>query len=208
MSNIIKIHPVNPQEKHIETAVKVLRNGGIIILPTDGVYSYAADIKQPKGLEKLARIKGKKVEESHFSFLFDDLSQVSDYTMQFDKSTFKVLKRGLPGPYTFILNANKSIPKIFQSRKSTIGIRMPDNKIARMIVRELGNPIATTSVTDEDSVIEYTTDPELIQEKFGHTVDLVVDGGIGQNVASTVIDLTQGEIELLRQGQGEVEQLL
>ncbi|MCH8555999.1 MAG: threonylcarbamoyl-AMP synthase [Schleiferiaceae bacterium] len=208
MSQLIKIYPENPNQKEIEKAVSALRSGELIIIPTDTVYSFAADITKPKALEKLARLKGKKIQHADFSFLFYDLSHLSDYTKQFDTPTYKLLKKALPGPYTFILEANNTVPKIFKSKKRTIGIRVPDNNIARAIVKELGNPVATSSIHDEDAIIEYTTDPELIFEKHHHLVALVVDGGYGDNDASTVIDLSDGAPEVIREGKGSLDLIL
>jgi tRNA threonylcarbamoyl adenosine modification protein (Sua5/YciO/YrdC/YwlC family) len=205
MSQLIKVYPENPNPKEIAKAVAALKSGELIIIPTDTVYSFAADISKPKALETLARLKNKKIQHADFSFLFYDLSHLSDFTKQFDTATYKILKRALPGPYTFILEANNTVPKIFKNKKRTIGIRVPNNSIARAIVKELGNPIATTSIHDEDAIIEYTTDPDLIFEKHKNTVALVIDGGYGDNDASTVIDLTNGEPEVIREGKGSLD---
>ena len=192
MSEIIKIYNENPNEKQIAKVVQVLRNGGLVIYPTDTVYGLGCDITNTKALEKIAKIKGVKLEKANFSFICSDLSNLADYVKQIDTATFKILKRALPGPYTFILPGNNDLPKDFKKKK-TVGIRVPDNNIARMIVEKLGNPIVSTSIHDEDDVIEYTTDPELIFEKWQNIVDLVVDGGYGDNTASTVIDLSGTE---------------
>jgi tRNA threonylcarbamoyl adenosine modification protein (Sua5/YciO/YrdC/YwlC family) len=203
MAERIRLYAENPQPRLIKQAVDVLADGGIIIIPTDTVYSFAADIRKPRALEKLARLKHIKMQQANFSFIFYDLSHLSDYTRQFDTSTYKILKRALPGPFTFILEANNTIPKIFKSNKKTIGIRVPDNSIPREIVNMLGNPIATTSIHDDDEILEYTTDPDLIFEKWASQVDLFVDGGYGDNDASTVIDLSSGAPELVREGKGD-----
>jgi tRNA threonylcarbamoyl adenosine modification protein (Sua5/YciO/YrdC/YwlC family) len=208
MAELIRLYEENPQPRLIKQAVDVLANGGIIIIPTDTVYSFAADIRKPRALEKLARLKDLKMQQANFSFIFYDLSHLSDYTRQFDTATYKILKRALPGPFTFILEANNTIPKIFKSKKKTIGIRVPDNNIPREIVHMLGNPIATTSIHDEDEILEYTTDPELIFEKWSNLVDLIIDGGYGDNDASTVVDLTAGYPEIIREGKGDVSLIL
>jgi len=204
MSQFIKIYNKNPNSKEIEKAVKVLKNGGLVIYPTDTVYGLGCDITNTKALEKIARIKGIKLAKANFSFICYDLSNLSAYIKQIDTPTYKILKRALPGAYTFILNGNNNLPKVFKKRK-TVGIRVPDNNIVRDIVKELGNPIVSTSIYDEDDVIEYTTDPELIYEKWKDVVDLVIDGGYGDNLASTVIDLSQDEIKIIREGKGDID---
>lgn len=204
MAKLIKLYEENPNEKQILEVVKVLRNGGIIIYPTDTVYGLGCDINNNRALEKIAQIRGVKLEKANFSFVCESLSNVSDYVKQMDTTTFKILKRSLPGPYTFILEGNNNMPSVFKKKK-TVGLRVPDNNIARAIVRELGNPIISTSIRDEDEVIEYTTDPELIFEKWENIVDIVIDGGYGGNIPSTVIDLTQGEPLLIREGKGSLE---
>ena len=204
MSVFIKIYPENPNEKEIEKAVSVLRKGGIIIYPTDTVYGLGCDITNTKALEKIARIKGIKLEKANFSFICKDLSNISNYVKQIDTATFKLLKRALPGAYTFILQGNNNLPKVFKKKK-TVGIRVPNNNIARAIVEKLGNPIVSTSIYDEDDVIEYTTDPELIYEKWQSKVDLVIDGGYGDNIASTIVDLSKDEIEIIREGKGSLD---
>ena len=206
MVQFIKLYNDNPSEKEIAKIVKVLQNGGLVIYPTDTVYGLGCDITNTKALEKVAKIKGVKLEKSNFSFVCNNLSHLSDYVKQIDTATYKILKRALPGPYTFILPGSNSLPKVFKKRK-TVGIRVPDNNIARTIVEALGNPIVSTSIRDEDDVIEYTTDPELIFEKWQNLVDIVVDGGFGDNHASTVIDLTDGEPEVIREGKGSLDVL-
>lgn len=204
MAKLIKLYEENPNEKQILEVVKVLRDGGIIIYPTDTVYGLGCDINNNRALEKIAQLRGVKLEKANFSFVCESLSNVSDYVKQMDTTTFKILKRSLPGPYTFILEGNNNMPSVFKKKK-TLGLRVPDNNITRAIVRELGNPIISTSIRDEDEVIEYTTDPELIFEKWENLVDIVIDGGYGGNVPSTVIDLTQGEPLLIREGKGSLE---
>jgi len=204
MAKLLKIYEENPNEKSIQEVVKVLRHGGLIIYPTDTVYGLGCDIKNTKALERVAQIRGVKLEKANFSFVCDSLSNISDYVKQMDTSTFKILKHNLPGPYTFILEGNNNLPSVFKKKK-TVGLRVPDNNIARAIVRELGNPIISTSIYDEDEVIEYTTDPELIYEKWENLVDVIIDGGYGDNMPSTVIDLTGEEPLLVREGKGSIE---
>ncbi|GAA3606196.1 L-threonylcarbamoyladenylate synthase [Flavivirga amylovorans] len=204
MADFFRIYEENPNPKEIERVVAILKRGGIIIYPTDTVYGMGCDITNIKALERIARIKGVKLEKSNFSFVCHDLSNLSDYVKQIDTSVFKILKRALPGPYTFILPGSKSLPNPFKKRK-TVGIRVPDNNIALEIVKQLGNPIISTSIRDDDEVIEYTTDPELILEKWSGLVDLVIDGGYGDNEASTVIDLSENEPVVIREGKGSLE---
>lgn len=204
MAQFIKLYNENPNPKEIEKIVKVLQNGGLVIYPTDTVYGLGCDITNTKALEKVAKIKKVKPEKANFSFVCNDLSHLSDYVKQIDTATYKILKRALPGPYTFVLPGSNSLPKAYKKRK-TVGIRVPDNNIARAIVEALGNPIVSTSIHDEDEVLEYTTDPELIFEKWQNIVDVVIDGGYGDNHASTVIDLTTDEPEVLREGKGSLD---
>lgn len=206
MALFVKLYEENPNPREVAKVVKVLKNGGIIIYPTDTVYGLGCDITNTKALERIAKIKGVKLEKANFSFVCNDLSHLSDYVQQIDTPTFKILKRALPGPYTFILPGNNTLPKVFKKKK-TVGIRVPDNTIARTLVSELGNPIISTSIRDEDDVIEYTTDPELIFEKWQNIVDVVIDGGYGDNVASTVIDFSSGTAEVLREGKGSLDVL-
>ncbi|MDQ3190973.1 MAG: L-threonylcarbamoyladenylate synthase [Bacteroidota bacterium] len=201
---LLKVHPDNPAPRHIKMITDCLRNGGVIIYPTDTVYGFGCDMNSMKAAERICMIKGLKPEKANFSFIFHDLSNLSDYTLQIDSNTFKLLKKSLPGPFTFILNANNKVPKLFKSKKKTIGIRIPDNLIPKEIVKELANPILSTSVYDPDEIIEYTTDPELIYERYKNQVDMVIDGGFGHNVASTIVDCTEGEPEIIRQGIGEL----
>jgi tRNA threonylcarbamoyl adenosine modification protein (Sua5/YciO/YrdC/YwlC family) len=204
MSQFIKIYEDKPNEAAIKKVVEVLRNGGLVIYPTDTVYGLGCDITNTKALERIAKIKGIKLEKANFSFICSDLSNISDYVKQIDTSTFKLLKRALPGPYTFILPGNNDLPKEFRKKK-TVGIRVPDNNIAIEIVRMLGNPIVSTSIHDDDEVLEYSTDPELIFEKWQNLVDMVIDGGYGDNVGSTIIDLSGHEPEIVREGKGSLD---
>jgi len=201
---LIKIYPENPNPREVQKVIQILNDGGVIIFPTDTVYGIGCDITKPKAINRVAKIRGINLEKAHFSFIFYDLSHIADYTVHIPNPVFKLMKRNLPGPFTFILEANKNIPKIFKARKSTIGIRVPDNPIIRTIVNQLGNPILTSSIHDEDDIIEYTTDPELIHEKYEHRADAVIDGGFGDNEPSTVVDCTTEEFEILRQGKGEL----
>lgn len=204
MAELIKLYEENPNPRQVEKIVDVLRRGGLVIYPTDTVYGLGCDITNSKALQRLARIKGIKLEKANWSFVCADLSNLSDYVRQIDSSTFKILKRALPGPYTFILPGNNNLPKDFKKKK-TVGIRVPDNNIARALVAGLGNPIVSTSIYDEDDILEYTTDPELIYEKWDNLVDIVIDGGYGGNVASTVIDLSSSEPEVVREGKGTLD---
>ncbi len=203
MAEFIKIYEDKPSEAAIKKVVEVLRDGGLVIYPTDTVYGIGCDITNSRALERLAKLKDIKLEKANFSFVCSSLSNLSDYVKQIDTSTFKILKRALPGPYTFILPGNNDLPKEFRKKK-TVGIRVPDNRIALQIVEMLGNPIVSSSIHDEDEVIEYSTDPELIFEKWQNKVDLVIDGGYGENVASTIIDLTGYEPVVVREGKGDV----
>jgi tRNA threonylcarbamoyl adenosine modification protein (Sua5/YciO/YrdC/YwlC family) len=205
---LIKIYPENPNPKTIEQVVEVLKKGGLIIYPTDTVYGLGCDITNQKAIEKICRLRGIKPEKANFSFICSDLRHISDYIKPIDTATFRVLKKALPGPFTFIFNANNNVPKLLSSNKKTVGIRVPDNDIAREIVRQLGNPILSSSIRDDDEVIEYSTDPELIHEKYEDTVDLVIDGGFGDNEASTVVDCTSGEFEVIREGKGDLDSFL
>ena len=204
MADLIRIYEENPNPKDIKKVVDVLRKGGLIIYPTDTVYGLGCDITNNSALEKIAQIKQVKLDKANFSFICEDLSNLSDYVKQIDSPTFKLLKRNLPGPFTFILPGNNNLPNVFKKKK-TVGIRVPNNNICRAIVKELGNPIVSTSIKDEDEVIEYTTDPELIHEKWDKLVDIVIDGGYGDNIASTVVDLTGAEPEVIRDGKGSME---
>ncbi|MEJ8606661.1 threonylcarbamoyl-AMP synthase [Riemerella anatipestifer] len=203
MAKVIKIYPENPQENLIKEVIKTLDNGGLIIYPSDTVYALGCDINNIKAMEKLASLKKIKLEKAHFSIICNDLSHLSSFTKPIDNSVFRLLKSHIPGPFTFILEANKNLPLSYKGHK-TVGIRVPDHPIPQLIVEKLGHPIASTSIKDDDEIIEYSTDPELIAEKYDHLVDIVIDSGYGDNVASTIVDLTSGIAEIIRQGKGEL----
>lgn len=203
MAKIIKIYPDNPQDSAINEVVKTLNNGGLIIYPSDTVYALGCNIFDIRAMEKLAQLKKVKLEKAHFSIICNDLSHLSEFTRPLNTAVFRYLKNNVPGPFTFILEASKSLPLAYKGKK-TVGIRVPDHPVPHLIVERLGHPIASTSIKDDDEVIEYSTDPELIAEKYDHLVDIVIDSGYGDNVASTVVDLTSGEPEILRQGKGIV----
>ena len=202
---LVRIYNDNPNPRHIRQIVDLLENGGVIIYPTDTVYAMGCDILATKTIERIARFKGLNPDNPELSLIFHDMSQLSEYTIIRDNIIFKLLKRNLPGPFTFIVPANSQIPKMFKNKKKTVGIRIPDNSIVLELVRELGRPIITTSIHDQDEVIEYTTDPELIYEKYRDFADAVIDGGYGNNEASTIVDCTGEEIEIVRQGLGALE---
>lgn len=201
---LVKLFNENPNLREILKIVDVLRKGGLIVYPTDTVYGLGCDITNAKAVEKVARIKGVKVEKNNFSFICSDLSHISDFTKPIPNSVFKLMKKNLPGPFTFILDANNNVPKYFKGKK-TVGIRVPDNNIIREIIRELGNPILSTSIHDEDEILEYSTDPELIHEKYQDVAEIVIDGGYGEFVPSTIVDCTGDEIVIVREGKGVLE---
>ncbi len=202
---LIRIYPENPNPKAIEQVVECLRTGGIIIYPTDTIYGLGCAIDNHAAVERIIRFKGINTKKAHLSFICYDLSHISDYIKPINNATFKLMKKNLPGPFTFVLNANNNVPKLFKNNKKTVGIRVPDNSIIREIVKELGSPILSTSVKDDDQILEYSTDPELIHEKYGHIADLTIDGGYGNNEPSTIVDCTGDNIEILRQGKGVLE---
>lgn len=200
----LKLYNENPNERDIRRVVDVLKQGGVIIYPTDTVYGLGCDITNVKAVEKVARIKGIDIEKSNFSFICSDLSHLSYYARPISNQVFKIIKKNIPGPFTFILEGSSNVPKYFKGKKKTVGIRVPDNNIIRDIVRELGNPIVSTSIHDDDEIIEYTTDPELIYEKFRDIADLVIDGGYGELVPSTIVDFTGEEPIIIRKGKGDL----
>lgn len=199
---LLKIFPENPNQRAIDQVLECLQDGGIIIYPTDTIYGIGCDIFKSKSVERITEILGDKKKKDAMTFICSDLSHLSDYTKPIPNNVFKTMKKTLPGPFTFILEANNSVPKLLQSKKKTVGIRVPDNNIILEIVRQLGHPILSTSVKDDDEFVEYTTDPELIHERYGDLVDIVIDGGYGDNVPSTVVDCTNGDLEIIREGKG------
>ena len=202
---LLEIHPDNPSPRHIQQVVSVLRSGGVIIFPTDTIYAIGCDASNQKAFEKLCRIRGVKPQKANFSFLLNDLAHISEYTRPFDREVFKLLKATLPGPFTYILPASNMVPTLFRNNKKTIGIRIPDNHIVRLMVQELGQPVVSASLRDDmDTIAEYLTDPADIHERFENLVDLVIDGGYGKNVASTVIDCSGDEPAVIREGLGIV----
>lgn len=201
---LLRIHPENPSERQIQTVVECLQDGGVIIFPTDTIYAMGCDIYNMRAIDRVSRVKGIKKEKANFSFLCHDLRHLSDYTKPISNDVFKLMKSTLPGPYTYILEANNNVPKILHRKKRTVGIRVPDNNIITTIIRVLGHPVMSTSIHDEDEIIEYTTDPELIHEKFENLVDIVIDGGYGDNEPSTIIDCTGDEILVVREGKGVI----
>ncbi|MDX9929367.1 MAG: L-threonylcarbamoyladenylate synthase [Bacteroidales bacterium] len=202
---LLKIYSENPNPRQIRKVVDILEQGGVIIYPTDTVYAMGCDINATRAIEKIARFKGLNPDNPDMSIIFHDMSQLASYTVVRDNNIFKLLKRNLPGPFTFIVKANSRIPGMFRNRKKTVGIRIPDNSIALELVRELGRPMMTTSIHDNDEIVEYTTDPELIYEKYRDFADIVVDGGFGRNEPSTVVDCTGEEPVIVRQGLGNLE---
>jgi tRNA threonylcarbamoyl adenosine modification protein (Sua5/YciO/YrdC/YwlC family) len=203
---LVEINPDNIDKRLIKQAVDLLKKGGVIIFPTDTVYSMGCDLYNKKALNELARLKGVKLSKANFSIICSDLSNLSDYVKQIDRPTFKLLKQSLPGPFTFILNATNEIPRIFDSNRREIGIRIPDNKIILEIVKELGNPVATTSLHNhEDEIMDYFADPYAIYERMDDDVDMIIDGGYGNLDASTIIDCTSGAAVIVRQGIGTID---
>lgn len=202
---LLRIHPDNPDERSIGKVVECLRNGGIVVYPTDTVYGLGCDINDQHAIERIARFKGLNLKKADLSFVCYDLSHISDFVRPMSNEIFKMMKKNLPGPFTFILDANNNVPKLFKNNKRTVGIRVPDNNIAREIVSQLGHPILSTSVkAPDDDMLEYITDPELIEETHSHIADIVIDGGYGGHQASTVVDCTGGGIEIVREGKGRL----
>lgn len=201
----LKIHPDNPEGRKIDEVIKVLEAGGVIIYPTDTVYGLGCDIENQKAVDKICKLRGLDPKKANLAMICKDISQVAEYTIQIDNPTFRLLKKNLPGPFTFILNAANSVPKMFKNRKKTIGVRIPDHNISLAIVEALGRPILTTSLKSDDEILEYFTDPEDIYDDFKNRVDCVIDSGPGGNVASTVVDCTKDEPEILRSGAGELD---
>src|SRR5688572_8136922 len=204
----LKIHPENPPLNKILQAVEIIRQGGIVIYPTDTIYGMGCDLHNARAIERLCQIKGIKPEKANLSFICSDLTHISDYAKGISTATYKVMKKALPGPFTFILEASSKVPKFGGAKKKTVGIRVPDNDISLLLVKELGNPIISTSIHDEDEIIEYSTDPELIYEKYRNQVDLVIDGGYGKNIASTVVNCVDDAFEVIREGAGDISEFV
>ena len=207
-ADLLKIHPQNPEPRKINHTVEVLRKGGIVVYPTDTVYGIGCDLTNRRAIERLCQIVGIKPQKLNLSFICNDLSHISEFVKRIDTPFFKILKKSLPGPFTYIFESSNNVPKILDVNKKTVGIRIPDHPIPREIVALLGNPLITSSIKDDDEIKEYTTDPEEIYEDFKHKVDLVIDGGPGGNVPSTVVDFTEGIPHVTRQGLGYFEQYL
>lgn len=200
----IEVNTTNPDDRIVQDVVNILDKGGVIIYPTDTVYALGCSLMHKRAIEKLAKLKGLKLKKANFALICYDLSNLSEYTRYIDRPTYKILNKNLPGPFTFILPASTRIPKLFDSNKKTVGIRIPDSNFVRTLVQELGHPLVTTSILDDDQIIEYTTDPYAIQEKWESDVDIIIDGGYGKNEPSTVVDCSESEIEIIRQGVGEL----
>ena len=201
----LKLHSENPNPRYIKMIIECLENDGVIIFPTDTIYAIGCSVNSTKALDRIARIKGVKKEKANFSFIFHDLSMLSEFTRPINNDVFKMMKRNLPGAFTFIVEANNNVPKLFKNNKKTIGIRIPDQPIITNIVRELGCPIITTSIIDEDEISGFMTDPEEINDAYKDKVDIIIDGGIGNKEESTVVDCTDNEIVIMREGKGILE---
>lgn len=207
-AELLKIHPINPEVRKINKVVEVLRRGGVIIYPTDTIYGIGCDLMNRKAVERVCDVMGIKPNKLDLSFICNDLSQISEFAKRIDTPVFKLLKKALPGPYTFILESSSRVPKILDVNKKTVGIRIPDHNIPRMIVRELGNPLITSSIKDDDRIKAYTTDPEEMYADFKNVVDVVIDGGPGNNVPSTVVDCTGDELVIVREAAGDIHSLI
>ena len=201
---LIEILGNNPDDRKIKEVADLLKKGAIAVIPTDTIYAFATSLMNKKGMEKLAKLKNVKLNKAQFSLICDDLSDISSYTKPMKRSIFRAIKNSIPGPFTFILNANNNVAKLFDTNKKEVGIRVPDHQITRAIVKELGHPLVSTSVHDDDKIREYTTDPEFIHSRYENDVDVVIDSGYGRNQASTIVDCTSGELIILRQGIGEL----
>ncbi len=205
-AEFVQLHPDNPEKRKVDEIVKNLKGGAVIIYPTDTIYGIGCDLFHRNAVDRVTKIKGLRPKNFNLSFICHDISQISEHTKQIDTRTFKLLKKALPGPFTFILDSNRNVPKILSVNKKTVGIRIPDNNITQMIVSQLGNPMVTTSIKDDDEILEYTTDPEIIYEEYKNVVDIVIDGGMGKNVPSTIIDCTSPEPEIIREGLGNIDE--
>ena len=203
---ILELHPANPNPRDLKKAIDILNRDGVVILPTDTIYAMGCRLDSKKGIERIAKIAGKKPEKVNFSLLCSDLSNIADYTSTIDKAVFRLLKNNLHGAFTFILKANTNVTRYFSGNKKTIGIRVPDNVIAQQLIHELGIPLVVSTIHHEDEILEYMTDPEEIHGKFEHQVDLVIDGGAGGNQASTIIDCSGDEPIVVREGKGIINE--
>ncbi|MEM6844994.1 MAG: L-threonylcarbamoyladenylate synthase [Bacteroidota bacterium] len=206
-ASLLKIHPLYPENKKLTKVHQVLKQGGIVIYPTDTIYALGCDLLNPEAIERLCHIKGVDPQKNQFSFLCQNISQVTEYSKNIPTPMFKLMNKALPGPYTFILPSSKHVPKKIDSKRKTIGVRVSDHAIPQQLVERLGNPLITTSVHDEDEIVAYATDPNLIYERFADQVDIIIDGGMGNNVASTVVDCTESEPKIIRQGLGDTAML-
>jgi tRNA threonylcarbamoyl adenosine modification protein (Sua5/YciO/YrdC/YwlC family) len=206
MSLLLEVHPEHPNLHSISKIVECLRNGGVIVYPTDTVYAFGCDIYNNKALERVCQIKGIKMSKANFSFICSSLSHISDYSRNISTPVYKLMRKSLPGPYTFILQATNAVPKLFKSKKKTVGIRVPDNRIALAILEELGNPLLSTSIHRDEDLLSYPTDPEVIHKCYKHVTNITIDGGVGNNEESTVIDCTGEVPEIIREGLGVIDQ--
>lgn len=202
---LLKIHPQSPQPRILDSALEVIKKGGIIVFPTDTVYALGCDAYDNKAIERVCRILGKKPEKANLSLICKDLSNISEFTTPINTAIFKMMRKALPGPFTFILNANGNVPKIFKTNKKTVGIRVPDNKICQALIEKLGHPLVSASIHSGDEIQDYLTEPDEIYDAFGKLADAVIDGGTGGNQPSTIVDCTGHEPEIVRQGKGELE---
>ncbi|HNP17540.1 MAG TPA: L-threonylcarbamoyladenylate synthase [Fulvivirga sp.] len=203
-AELITLHPDNPEPRKINHVVNLLKEGAVIIYPTDTIYGIGCSLFNKKAIDRVCRIKGLKPKNFNLSFICNDISQIAEYVKRIDTPTFKLLKKALPGPFTFILESSSNVPKILDVNKKTIGIRIPDHNVTKMIVNQLGNPLITTSIKDDDKILEYTTDPEVIYEEYANLVDVVIDGGVGGNIPSTIVDCTNEPFEIIREGLGNI----
>jgi tRNA threonylcarbamoyl adenosine modification protein (Sua5/YciO/YrdC/YwlC family) len=207
-AELLKIHPLNPEGRKIDRVVSVLKRGGIVVYPTDTIYGIGCDLLNRKAVERLCQILGIKPQKLDLSFICHDLSQISEYVKRMETPVFKLLKKSLPGPFTYIFESSSKVPRVLDVNKKTVGVRIPNHAIPAMIVEQLGNPLITSSIKDDDKIKEYTTDPEEIYEDFKHQVDIVIDGGAGGNIPSTVVDCTTEDLQIIRQGLGNLQQYL
>lgn len=200
---VIEFDSERPNTYKLKEVADALKKGAVIIFPTDSVYALGCDLYNNKAIERICQIKGIKTNKSQFSFICSDLSNVSEFSKQLENNVFKMMKKSLPGPYTYIVDANSKVPKIIQAKKKTVGVRIPNHPVPTFLVEQLGNPIITTSIKSDDEIMEYLTDPEDIIAKYGHLVDFIIDSGFSENEGSTVINCTNGDVEIVREGLGD-----